>query len=130
MSKKNKLFILILFLVAAILYLVLTCGKTKYIKVDAEDVKEIILNESNFEIIDIRTKEEYKTSHIPESISIPYIDINEKIIDILSNKEAFIIVYGDDETKTKEISKYLISLGYYYVYDLGNISNWIYSLES
>ena len=36
-----------------------------------------VLDENNYLILDVRTKEEYDTGHLSNAINIPYIDIDE-----------------------------------------------------
>ena len=43
------------------------------------DIQKLI-DEGEYVIVDVRTKEEYEESHIKEAINIPYDEIDENII--------------------------------------------------
>ncbi len=50
-----------------------------------------IVEENNYVIVDVRTKEEYDTGHIKDSINIPVDDIESRINELDKNKT--ILVY-------------------------------------
>ena len=78
-----------------------------------------IMAEDNYLIIDVRTKEEFNSSHIKDAINIPYNEIDENI-DLDKNKIIFVYCYsGGRSTKAAET---LSKLGYI-VYNLGAIDN-------
>ena len=65
------------------------CGcnnlETKDLNLTHEEIVEII-NQGNYLILDVRTKEEYEIGHIKDSLNIPYDEINEDIYsDSLNN---------------------------------------------
>ena len=74
-----------------------------------------ILEENNYIIVDVRTKEEYEEGHVKESINIPYDEIDENIG---LEKEKTILVYCRSGKRSSIGYKQLTSLGYE-VYDLG-----------
>lgn len=88
------------------------------------DELQRLINEKNISyiLIDVRTKEEYESGHIPTAMNIP--------VDILSDnlpsmdKQAFIIVYCRSGSRSGMAYQSLISLGYSNVKDFGSISNW------
>ena len=79
---------------------------------------EKLMKEKEYVIVDVRTKEEYETSHIVGAINIPYDEINESIN---LDKEKNIFVYCKSENRSSIAYNTLIGLGYT-VYDLGAIS--------
>ena len=107
------------------LILLTGCSETAIIKTGkiSCEQKNIVLEDNNAVIIDVRTKEEYKEFHMDNAINIPY----EKIIDTLEtkneiNKETPIIVYCKSGTRSNKAYISLINAGYKNVYDLGAIS--------
>ena len=74
-----------------------------------------ILEENNYIIVDVRTKEEYEEGHVKESINIPYDEIDENIG---LEKEKTILVYCQSGRRSSIAYERLTSLGYE-VYDLG-----------
>lgn len=111
---KNILIILILTLIF--------CGcnnlETNNLNLTPEEILEII-NQGNYIILDVRTKEEYETSHIKDSLNIPYDEINENTI---LDKEKTILVYCQSGRRSKIAFDTLEKLGYI-VYDLGAYSS-------
>lgn len=74
-----------------------------------------IMEEKDYTIIDVRTKEEYESGHIKGAINIPYDEINENI-NLDKNKNIF--VYCRSGSRSKTAYNTLKELGYT-VYDLG-----------
>ena len=78
-----------------------------------------LMNENEYIIIDVRTKEEYIEEHVIDAINIPYDEINE---DIEIDKDKLIFVYCKSGNRSNIAYNTLIELGYV-VYDLGAISD-------
>lgn len=74
-----------------------------------------LMQEKEYAIVDVRTKEEYESGHIKEAINIPYdkIDENTKL-----DKNKNIFVYCKSGARSKKAYETLKTLGYS-VYDLG-----------
>lgn len=77
-----------------------------------------VMNENEYIIIDVRTKEEYDEGHIKNAINIPY-DIIDESINL--DKEKILFVYCKSGNRSKEAYNTLNTLGYT-VYDLGAYS--------
>lgn len=78
---------------------------------------EAILQENNYIIVDVRTKEEYNELHIQDAINIPYDEITQ---DITLDKNKTILVYCKSGNRSNIAYNTLNELGYM-VYDLGSI---------
>lgn len=76
---------------------------------------ESVMAEKEYIIVDVRTKEEYETSHVVGAINIPYDEIDE---DVNLDKDKNIFVYCKSGTRSKIAFNELSELGYT-VYDLG-----------
>ena len=81
-------------------------------------IKEII-DKGNYIIVDVRTKEEYNTSHIKGAINIEYdkIDENTKL-----DKDKTIMVYCKSGTRSTKAYNTLKNLGYD-VFNMGAFEN-------
>lgn len=79
------------------------------------NILEEVLKENNYIIVDVRTKEEYDSSHVVGSINIPYDTIDENT-DL--DKSKTIIVYCRSGKRSSIASEILKKLGYN-VLDLG-----------
>jgi len=76
---------------------------------------EAIMDENEYIIIDVRTKNEYDEAHIVGSINVPYDEIDK---DINIDKEIVIFVYCRSGARSSIAFNTLTNLGYT-VYDLG-----------
>lgn len=89
-------------------------ARKEFNKLSQEKI-ETIMNENEYVIIDVRTKNEYDEGHLVESVNIPYDEINE---DIEIDKDKIIFVYCKSGNRSKIAYDILLNLGYV-VYDLG-----------
>jgi len=96
------------------------CNNTENVKKDSfnnTEIKEIMAN-NQYVIIDVRTKEEYESKHLVDSINIP--------VDLLNNieieKDKILFVYCKSGTRSNIAYETLNGLGYT-VYDLGAFDN-------
>ena len=108
----------ILFMLIIVLFI---CGCNNNVEKNIINMEEIrnIMSNSEYLIIDVRSKEEYDEIHIKDAINIPYNEIN-KSVDIDKNKILF--VYCKSGNRSKIAYETLSKLGYT-VYDLGSIDN-------
>ena len=91
-------------------------------KINCEQ-KNILVEEKNAVIIDVRTTDEYKESHMKNAINIPYDQIKKQITKEENiNKETPIIVYCKSGARSNKAYNTLIEQGYKNVYDLGALS--------
>ena len=97
-----------------IICLVLVVGSSKGNK-EMKDELDTILEKDNYIVVDVRTNEEYNTSHVVGSINIPYDEIDESTN---LDKTKDILVYCKSGVRSKKAYDTLKSLGYD-VYDLG-----------
>ena len=73
-------------------------------------------------LIDVRTEEEYATSHLEDSINIPVDEILDGVMDLGIKKEDVIIVYCNSGNRSIGGYRELKNNGYKNVYDLGSFS--------
>lgn len=99
--------------------------ENSYIKISAEEAKEIIESEDVI-VLDVRTQEEYNEGHIKNAVLLPVNDIAVKAEEVLADKDAKILVYCRSGNRSSTASKELIKMGYTNVYDFGGIISWPY----
>ena len=87
--------------------------------ITTKEVNTIVKEEKDYIIIDVRTKEEYNSGHIKDSINIPYDEL-EKEIEI--DKKTVLFVYCKSGNRSNVAYNTLTNLGYK-VYDLGAYEN-------
>ncbi len=98
--------------------------KKEYTHISQDEAKEMMAEDDDHIIIDVRTQEEYDSGHISGAICIP----NESIIDEqpeeLPDLEQIILVYCRSGRRSKEASQKLADIGYTNVYEFGGILDW------
>ena len=99
-------------------------AKAAYRRVSAEEAQQIMKNESGYQIVDVRTPEEYASGHIPNAICIPNESIGKQPPAELSDKKQLLLIYCRSGRRSKEASNKLVELGYENVVDFGGIIDW------
>lgn len=98
--------------------------KAAYRRVSAEEAQQIMKNESGYQIVDVRTPEEYASGHIPNAICIPNESIGKQPPAELSDKKQLLLIYCRSGRRSKEAANKLVELGYENVVDFGGIIDW------
>lgn len=80
--------------------------------VDVEKVKEDLDNNKDVVILDVRTAEEYKNSHIQNSIHLPLEMILEYSNKVLKEKKQTIYVYCLSGSRSIQATESLRKMGY------------------
>lgn len=80
---------------------------------------DALIEEENYIILDVRTKDEYNQSHIVGSINIPHNELNDGM---QLDKDKNILVYCQSGRRSQIAKETLENLGYT-VYDLGGIND-------
>ena len=92
--------------------------------VSMDDIVQIMNDNSNYIILDVRTLEEYNEGHIPNAICIPNETIGEEVINKLPNKEQLILIYCRSGNRSKQAAQKLNKLGYTNLIEFGGIIDW------
>ena len=103
--------------------------ETAYMKISAEDAKEIMDSTDDFVLIDVREDDEYVSGHIAGALLIPYEKIEERAKTELTDKEQTILVYCRSGRRSAIAAQTLAQLGYTDVRDFGGIIDWPYDIE-
>lgn len=99
-----------------------------YQKISAEEVKEMMKEDKDYVILDVRTLNEYNEGHIEGAVLLPDYEIRNQAEIVLDNKENVILVYCRSGKRSEAAAKELIEMGYTHVYDLGGIMDWPYEI--
>ena len=97
-------------------------GEIKNVSMD--EIVNIMSENQNYIILDVRTFEEYNDGHIPNAICIPNETINEDVINKLPNKEQLILIYCRSGNRSKQAANKLQKLGYTNLIEFGGIIDW------
>lgn len=130
MNKKIIIPIIILIIIFLIgLFAYINSKSTSgYIKISPQEAKEIMDNEDDIIILDVRTLEEYNSGYIQGAICIPNEVINSEAENQLTDKNKQILVYCRSGNRSRQASEALIEMGYKNVKDFGGIIDWPYEI--
>jgi len=99
-----------------------------YQKITAEEAQQMLQDQPDAILLDVRTQEEYDTQHIDGATLLTDSDIAERAADVLPDKDAVILVYCRSGRRSAASSQQLAELGYTNVYDFGGIIDWPYGV--
>lgn len=89
-----------------------------------------MMDEEEVKVVDVRTKEEYESGHIPGAILIPNETISENLPQELPDLKEKIVVYCRSGRRSDEAAKKLADLGYENIFDMGGLNDWPYEVVS
>ncbi|MEG0541046.1 MAG: rhodanese-like domain-containing protein [Angelakisella sp.] len=96
--------------------------------ITAEEAKKMMDGESDYIILDVRTKEEFDEGHINNAVLIPDSEIKQRAEAELPQKDQLILVYCRSGRRSAAAAEELVSMGYTNVKDFGGISDWPYDI--
>ena len=99
-----------------------------YKMISAQEAKEIMDSGVDHIILDVREQDEYDAGHIPDAILLPYTQIEQKVEDVILDKNALVLVYCRSGRRSKIASETLSALGYTNVKEFGGINDWPYEI--
>lgn len=92
--------------------------------VSMNDIVQIMEENENYIILDVRTQAEYNQGHIPNAICIPNETIDENVLNKLPDKNQMILVYCRSGNRSKQAAEKLKKLGYTNLIEFGGIIDW------
>ena len=116
------------------LMLLSSCGNDEssslgYRQISMDEAVNMIKNEKNYIILDVRRPDEYAEGHIPGAINVPNEDIGTSDIAELPDKAQLILVYCRSGRRSKEAAAKLVKLGYTNIVEFGGILDWHGNIE-
>lgn len=100
-----------------------------YTSISQEEAMEKMESETDYIILDVRTKEEYDEGHIKGAINVDNYSISDEPIESLPDKEQLIFVYCRSGNRSKAASEKLAAMGYSNIYEIGGINTWTGDIE-
>ena len=116
-------------LMAALLSACGASSKPSYRQITADEAAQMMQEETDFVLLDVRTQEEYASGHIPGAICIPNETIGSEEIPELPDKDQLILVYCRSGNRSKQASQKLAEQDYTNVVEFGGINGWTGNLE-
>ena len=126
-QRNNKIRVAAAAVAALLAALLAACGvssKTSYRQITADEAAQMMQEETDFVLLDVRTQEEYASGHIPGAICIPNETIGSEEIPELPDKDQLILVYCRSGNRSKQASQKLAEQGYTNVVEFGGINGW------
>ena len=99
-------------------------GSKNYTNINNEELQNIIKNNKNALILDVRTIGEFRSGHIPNAKNIPVQELNSHINNLDAYKNDDIIVYCASGGRSSSAANILSKNGFNKVYNLGGIGNY------
>ena len=125
--RNNKIRVTAAAVAALLAALLAACGassKPSYRQITADEAAQMMQEETDFVLLDVRTQEEYASGHIPGAICIPNETIGSEEIPELPDKDQLILVYCRSGNRSKQASQKLAEQGYTNVVEFGGINGW------
>ena len=97
--------------------------------VSMNNIVQIMEENENYIILDVRTQAEYNQGHIPNAICIPNETIDENVVNKLPDKNQMILVYCRSGNRSKQAAEKLKKLGYTNLIEFGGIRDWKGEIE-
>ena len=95
-----------------------------YRSITMDEAAEMMAEESDYIILDVRRPDEFAAGHIPNAINVPNETIGTAEIPELPDKDQLIMVYCRSGRRSKEASEKLLKLGYTNIVEFGGILDW------
>jgi len=95
--------------------------------VSKEQLLEMMENKESFKLVEVLSEESFGEGHLPSAINIPANQIEEKVDELLPNKDEKVIVYCSNFTcgASTGFARKLQSMGYKDVWDYkGGKKDW------
>ena len=124
MKKRKTLINIILFVLCMILISGCSRETPGYQQISQDEAKKMMESDDGHLILDVRTKEEFDSGHIPGAICIPVETIEDTPPGELPDKEQIILVYCRSGRRSKDASEKLAKMGYTHIYEFGGIIDW------
>ena len=100
--------------------------KNTYQQISQDKAKQMMEEQEDAIVLDVREKEEYETGHIPGAVLLPLGTIDEdSAASVIPKKDSVVLVYCRSGRRSKQASQALAELGYTQIYEFGGINDWL-----
>lgn len=88
------------------------------------EAREMLKNDKEMLLIDVRSPQEYKESHLDGAINLPLYDIEQKAQEQIKRKDTPIIIYCQSGSRSRRAMQILRQEGYENLYEIkGGLDN-------
>lgn len=104
--------------------------QNSYQQITQEEARQMMDEQENAIILDVREEDEYDSGHIPGAVLLPVGTIDEDTAaEVIPAEDSVVLVYCRSGNRSKNASEALAALGYTQVYEFGGINDWPYDIE-
>ncbi len=97
-----------------------------YAEVAPTIAHEMILDNRQIVVLDIRSAEDYDRGHIAGALSTPLDSIETRLPELFPYQSSTVLVYGDDQVESKRGARLLVAAGFKNIVHIrGGITSWI-----
>ncbi len=101
-----------------------------YVSVSMNEGLELMKNDSNFILLDVRRQDEFGAGHIPGAVLLTNETITEEnALKVIGSKERKIYVYCRSGRRSKEAAAKLIAFGFTNIIEIGGIIDYTGEIE-
>ncbi len=121
--------------ISAVIFSLLLSGcssgtQNSWQSISQAEAAEIMQNEKNIIILDVRTEKEFYDEHISGAVNLPNESIGSQPPALLPDKDQVILVYCRSGNRSKQAAQKLADLGYTGIKEFGGINTWTGPKES
>ena len=102
---------------------------SSYKTISSTEAQQMIEDNKDALILDVRTAAEYESGHIPNAVNLSNEDIQAGKVDSLKDKSQLIMVYCRSGNRSRQAAQKLAELVYTNVVDFGGIQSWQGDIE-
>lgn len=115
--------------IAAAVFLLNGCGSAGYKQISQDEAMQMMQEQSDYVIVDVRRPDEFAESHIKGAINVPNEVIQtaedaSELADDLPDLDQMLMVYCRTGNRSKEAAGRLAEFGYTNIYEFGGIITW------
>ena len=98
--------------------------QTGYRQIPQETAKQMMTEQTDLILLDVREQDEFDAGHIPGAILIPNESIGDTQPEELPNLNQIILIYCRSGNRSKQAAQKLFDMGYTNIYEFGGIVDW------
>lgn len=110
--------------------MVVACQSNMVESIDADTALELMADDSEIILLDVREYSEHESQRIEGSELLPLSIIESSLENAYPDKDTTFIVYCRSGSRSDEAIQIMLETGYENIYDLGGIIDWPYETVS
>jgi rhodanese-related sulfurtransferase len=129
--------VILIIQIAAVILLQSSCssGSAGYKQISQDEAMQMMQEQTDYLIVDVRRPDEFAEGHIPGAINVPVEAINTaedaaELSGDLPDQDQILLIYCRTGRRSKEASKKLAEMGYTGIYEFGGIATWEGEVET